>query len=166
MEDDSTAAKLRGGASGAGKARSLSSLLLRPFDGCLRPLAAHAAPLRLLPQGRDKLPNDLAGRFEPFIGAYYARNITITTNSSGIINGGGLAWWAAKAAGQLNNTPPHLFEAGWSSYVTIGAPLGSPLNALILESSPFWNIHLYDRCGRRPRAPRAQSHSCCQLPTR
>ena len=125
-------------------------------------------------QGRDKLSNDLNGRFEPFIGAYFVRNVTISTNSSGIIDGGGLAWWAAKAAGLLNNTPPHLFEAGWSSHVTIGAPPGSALNALILESSPFWNVHLYDRCAPllrtsplrpRPLAPSLPGHIPCCAPS-
>lgn len=101
-------------------------------------------PLPSYGEGRDKLPNDLNGRFEPFIGAYYVDNVTVSTNSSGVIDGNGLAWWAAKDAGLLLNTPPHLFEAGWSSGVTIGAPPGSPLNALTLESSGFWNIHIFD----------------------
>ena len=95
-------------------------------------------------EGRDKLPNDLHGRFQPFIGIYYASNVIITTNSSGTLHGRGETWWAAKGAGTLNNTPPHLIEAGWSSGVRVGAPQGSPLNALLLIDSPFWNIHLYD----------------------
>lgn len=67
------------------------------------------------------------------------QNVTITTNSSGIIHGRGYAWWTANFDDHaLNNTPPHLFEAGWSSGVTIGAPVGSPRNALILKDSPFW----------------------------
>jgi polygalacturonase len=95
-------------------------------------------------EGRDKLPNDLNGRFEPFIGAFFVSNVTITTNSSGLIDGSGDAWWVAKAAGTLRNTPPHLFEAAWSSGVNVGAPAGAPLNALVLESSPFWTVHIYD----------------------
>ena len=101
-------------------------------------------PLPSYGEGRDKLPNDLNGRFEPFIGAFFVSNVTITTNSSGTIDGSGFEWWAAKDAGTLRNTPPHLFEAAWSAGVTIGAPVGAPLNALTLESSPFWNLHLYD----------------------
>jgi len=102
-------------------------------------------PLPSYGEGRDKLPNDLAGRYEPFIGAYYVRNVSITTNSSGIIHGQGMRWWQAKFDTRtLNNTPPHLFEAGWSAGVSIGAPPGSPRNALILKDSPFWNVHLYD----------------------
>ena len=95
-------------------------------------------------EGRDKLPNDLHGRFQPFIGIYYASNVSITTNSSGTLLGRGETWWAPKRLGTLNNTPPHLIEAGWSSGVRVGAPQGSPLNALLLIDSPFWNIHLYD----------------------
>ena len=101
-------------------------------------------PLPSYGMGRDKLPNDFAGRFEPFIGVYNATNVTITTNSSGIIDGSGMTFWIPKTNGLLNNTPPHLFEAAWSSGITIGAPPGSPLNALIFQDSPFWNIHLYD----------------------
>jgi polygalacturonase len=94
--------------------------------------------------GRDKLPNDFAGRFEPFIGCYNSSNVSITTNSSGNIDGSGIPWWVAKSAGTLQNTPPHLFESAWSSDIEIGAPAGSPLNALTFMSSPFWNIHIYD----------------------
>lgn len=46
-------------------------------------------PLPSYGEGRDKLPNDINGRYEAFIGAYNASNITITTNSSGIIHGRG-----------------------------------------------------------------------------
>ena len=96
-------------------------------------------PLPSYGEGRDKLPNDLNGRYEPFIGAYYVSNVTITTNSTGIIHGRGTAWWVAVFDDKsLNNTPPHLFEAGWSSGISIGAPVGSPRNALILKDSPFW----------------------------
>ena len=101
-------------------------------------------PLPSYGMGRDKLPNDLFGRFEPLIGIYYATNVTITTNSSGLIDGSGEAFWGPKRGGSLNNTPPHLIEVGWSSRVSIGAPPGSPLHALTLEDSPFWNVHLYD----------------------
>ena len=102
------------------------------------------APLPSYGEGRDKLPNDLNGRYQPFLGVYNASNVTITTNSSGILHGSGEVWWAAKDAGTLRNTPPHLFEAAWSSDISIGAPAGSPLNALTLVDSPFWNLHLYD----------------------
>ena len=101
-------------------------------------------PLPSYGMGRDKLPNDLAGRFQPFIGVYYADNVTITTNSSGYIHGGGEPWWAAKSGGYLNNTPPHLIEVGWSQNVDVGAPPGSPKNALTFVNSPFWFVHLYD----------------------
>ena len=56
-------------------------------------------PLPSYGEGRDKLPNDHNGRFQPFIGVYYAANVTITTNSSGQINGMGPPWWLAKASG-------------------------------------------------------------------
>jgi polygalacturonase len=101
-------------------------------------------PLPSYGMGRDKLPNDLNGRYQPLIGIYHATNVTITTNSSGLIDGSGETFWGPKREGSLNNTPPHLIEVGWSSHVTIGAPPGSPLHALTLEDSPFWNIHLYD----------------------
>ena len=104
---------------------------------------ALVAPLPSYGEGRDKLPNDLAGRFQPFIGIYNASNVTITTNSTGILHGSGEVWWAAKAAGALNNTPPHLIEAGWSTGLAFGAPPGSPQNALVFQSSPFWNLHIY-----------------------
>lgn len=102
------------------------------------------APLPSYGSGRDKLPNDFMGRFGPFIGVYNATNVSITTNSSGIIDGSGPTFWIPKNSGALNNTPPHLFEAAWSSAIDIGAPPGFPTNALILQDSPFWNIHLYD----------------------
>jgi polygalacturonase len=102
-------------------------------------------PLPSYGEGRDQLPNDLNGRYEPFIGAYNVSGVTITTNSSGIIHGRGYAWWVANFDDHvLLNTPPHLFEAAWSSDISIGAPPGSPRNALILKDSPFWNVHLYD----------------------
>lgn len=101
-------------------------------------------PLPSYGMGRDKLPNDLNGRFQPLIGIYHATNVTITTNSSGLIDGSGETFWGPKRGGSLNNTPPHLIEVGWSSHVAIGAPPGAPLHALTLEDSPFWNIHLYD----------------------
>jgi len=127
---------------------SNSVLLLDDATLFAEPMSAGAfgllPPLPSYGEGRDKLPGDLAGRFEPFIGAYFVDNVTITTNSSGVIDGSGLEWWAAKDAGTLRNTPPHLFECAWSSRVSIGAPAGAPLNALTLESSPFWNLHLYD----------------------
>ena len=101
-------------------------------------------PLPSYGMGRDKLKNDLNGRFEPFIGCYNSTNVSITTNSSGIIDGNGMPWYAAKESNLLNNTPPHLFESGWSRDIKIGAPVGSPVNALTFVSSPFWNMHLYD----------------------
>jgi polygalacturonase len=101
-------------------------------------------PLPSYGMGRDKLPNDLNGRYQPLIGVYHSTNVTISTNSSGMIDGSGETFWGPKRAGALNNTPPHLIEVGWSRGVAIGAPPGSPLNALVLEDSPFWNIHLYD----------------------
>lgn len=101
------------------------------------------APLPSYGEGRDKLPNDLAGRFQPFIGIYNASNVSITTNSSGILHGSGEVWWAAKDAGLLRNTPPHLIEAGWSTDLSFGAPPGSPQDALVFQSSPFWNLHIY-----------------------
>ena len=93
-------------------------------------------PLPSYGSGRDKLPNDLNGRFQPFIGVYYADRVTITTNSSGYIHGGGAPWWAAKDSGALNNTPPHLLEVGWSTNIDVGAPRGSPRDALIFINSP------------------------------
>lgn len=111
-------------------------------------------PLPSYGEGRDKLPNDLAGRFEPFIGVYYASDVEITTNSSGVIDGAGFQWWAAKDAGTLQNTPPHLIEVGWSSRVTVGAPAGAPLDALTLESSPFWNVRPDWARAARAAAPR------------
>lgn len=95
-------------------------------------------------EGRDKLPNDRSGRYQPFIGIYYASNVSITTSSAGYIHGSGAAWWQAKDKGTLNNTPPHLIEAGWSRDLAFGAPAGSPLNALSFINSPFWNLHIYD----------------------
>lgn len=70
--------------------------------------------------------------------------MTITTNSSAVIDGSGPQWWDAKDEGTLRNTPPHLIETYQSAGVSIGAPPGSPLNALTFESSPFWNIHIFD----------------------
>ena len=101
-------------------------------------------PLPSYGEGRDKLPNDLNGRYQPFIGIYFASNVSITTNSSGILDGSGETFWGPKRLGTLQNTPPHLIEVGWSQGVSIGATLGSPEGSLILEDSPFWNIHLYD----------------------
>ena len=63
-------------------------------------------PLPSYGEGRDKLPNDHNGRFQPFIGIYYAANVTITTNSSGQINGMGPPWWLAKASGNSLSPSP------------------------------------------------------------
>lgn len=101
-------------------------------------------PLPSYGEGRDKLPNDMNGRFQPWIGVYNAASVSITTNSSGMLHGRGAPWWVSKDAGTLQNTPPHLLEVGWSSDFSIGAPPGFPMNALILQDSPFWNAHLYD----------------------
>jgi polygalacturonase len=55
-------------------------------------------PLPSYGEGRDKLPNDLNGRYEAFIGAYYVSNVTITTNSTGIIHGRGYVSWSTFVA--------------------------------------------------------------------
>jgi polygalacturonase len=98
-------------------------------------------------EGRDKLPNDLAGRSQPFVGIYNASNVSVTTNSSGTLHGSGETWWGPKAQGLLLNTPPHLIEAAWSTDLAFGAAPGAPLNALTFINSPFWNLHIYDCTG-------------------
>jgi polygalacturonase len=100
------------------------------------------APLPSYGQGRDHSPV-VWERYGPFIGAYNLSQITITTNSSGIIHGQGAPWWAAHAAGTLCCTPPHLFEFAYGQGIEIGAPAGSPEQTLVIMHSPFWHLHLY-----------------------
>lgn len=127
---------------------SSNTVMLLDFATLRAPTSMRAyqlvPPLPSYGMGRDKLSNDLNGRYQPLIGVYFAENVTITTNSSGIIDGSGETFWGPKREGSLNNTPPHLIEVGWSRGVAIGAPRGAPLNAMTLVDSPFWNIHLYD----------------------
>lgn len=105
------------------------------------------APLPSYGQGRDSTPI-LWERYTSFIHGFNVSNVSITTNSSGIIHGQGHAWWEAVFdTKSICCTPGHLIEFLWSSDIRIGAPVGSPINSLILKDAPFWNVHLYSGVG-------------------
>lgn len=116
-----------------------SAYLLASTNMSLWPLIA---PLPSYGQGRDHT-STIWERYGAFIGAYNVSNITITTNSTGVIHGQGYPWWLAHEAGTLCCTPGHLIEVAWSSNINIGAPVGYPSQALTLWNSPFWHVHLY-----------------------
>lgn len=100
------------------------------------------APLPSYGQGRDHTSITWE-RYGPFIGGYNLTNVTITTNSTGIINGNGAKWWEAKINNTLAYTPGHLIEIAYSTGIEIGAPVDSVPQSLIFMDSPFWNVHLY-----------------------
>ncbi len=106
-------------------------------------LWALIAPLPSYGQGRDHTPI-LWERYTSFVHGFDLTNVSITTNSSGSINGQAFPWWMAKKAKALCCTLGHLIEFVNCTDVEIGAPVGSPEASLILTDSPFWTVHLYN----------------------
>jgi polygalacturonase len=101
------------------------------------------APLPSYGQGRDHTPVTWE-RYTSFVHGFNLMNVSITTNSSGSINGQAYPWWMAKKAKTLCCTLGHLIEFVNCTDVEIGAPVGSPEASLILTDSPFWTVHLYN----------------------
>jgi hypothetical protein len=75
-----------------------------------------------------------ACRFAPLVGAFRARNITIT--GGGVIDGAGAWWWDHRHA--MDVEPPRLVE--------LQHVVGVTVRNITLTNSPFWTLHpIYSR---------------------
>lgn len=86
--------------------------------------------------GRDFAPSP--ARYDSFFHVWNSTNFTLTSNSSGVVNGNGAVWWKAKFTPPpkgLNYTPGHLVETMYCDGVT--------LENVLFKDSPFWTTHLY-----------------------
>ena len=84
--------------------------------------------------GGDITRDGYACRFAPLVGAFRARNITIT--GGGVIDGAGAWWWDHRHT--MNVEPPRLVELQHVQGLTV--------HGITLTNSPFWTLHpVYSR---------------------
>ncbi len=107
--------------------------MLLAGDIVFHPDISRYMPIQFLPSfGGGRENKDGRGpRYEPQLGAFGARNVTIT--GGGSLDGNGAVWWKAKKAGQLQWTRPHLVEMNTVTDLRI-VNVG-------LHNSPFWTLH-------------------------